>query len=120
MGRGHTCEIWPHGMYSQRMNNLNRISTYMSLIFTKPKYSPAPKRNQYAIPHYLSSVLSSATDESGFFQSFWTGASHCTARCQRVLQLFFSFSGDFAVSFSTDSSNGLLRGAHLCRGPWLW
>ena len=53
--------LMTHGMHSQKMDNLNKISTCMSF---QPKYSPAPKRNQDAIPRYLSSVLSSATVKS--------------------------------------------------------
>jgi hypothetical protein len=57
--------LMTHGMYSQRMNDLNRI---MSLIITKPKYSLPPKRN------FTLSLL----------RPLCTGASHCTARCQKL------------------------------------
>ena len=35
------------------MNNLNRINKYISWIYTITKNSPALKRNQNAIQHYL-------------------------------------------------------------------
>ena len=93
MGRGRTCRVWPHDVrnhrHRQRVNNLIRISAYMSWI---SKYSPAPKRRNptlYALFSYRQ-----------IFQSFWTGASHSTS-CSPFL-------ADLVASFSTDSSKWLL------------
>ena len=95
MRRGRSCRVWPHDMryhrHSQRVNNLNRISTYMSWI---SKYSPAPKRRNHTL-----SFLRALFSYSQTFQSFWTGATHSTTRCQKVLQLFSPFLADLAVSF---------------------
>ena len=104
MGRGRTCRVWPPDVrnhrHSQRVNNLNRISTYMSWI---SKYSPAPKRRDPTL-----SFPGAPFSYRQIFQSFWTGASHSTTRCQRVLLLFSPFLADLAASSSTDSSKRLL------------
>ena len=66
MGRGRTCRfngvgvefgqagLMRYGTYTiaKGMNNFEQHQ-YMSLICTKPKYSPAPKLKQNAIQHYL-------------------------------------------------------------------
>ena len=99
MRRGRTCRIWPHDVRyhrrSQTVNDLNRISTYMSWI---SKDSPAPKRRNPTL-----SFLRALFSYHQIFQSFWTGASHSTTRCQRVLQLFSPFLADLAASFFTDT-----------------
>ena len=104
MRRGRTCRVWPHDVryhrQSQRVTNLNRISTYMSWI---SKNSSAPKRRNPTV-----SFLRALFSYRQIFQSFCTGALHSTTRCQRVLQLFSPFLADLAASFSTDSSKRLL------------
>jgi hypothetical protein len=102
MGRGRTCRIWPHDTRYVWPTYLNRISTYVALIFTKPKYLPASKQNQDGSPHYLSSVLSSPTAESEL-----DSASHCIARCVAIVLPIF---GRFCRELSIDSSKGFLRG----------
>ena len=101
MRRGRTCRVWPDNVryhrHSQQVNNLNRISTYMSWI---SKYSQAPKRRNPTV-----SFLRALFSYRQIFQSFWTGASYGTTRCQRVLQLFSPFVADLAAN---DSSKRLL------------
>ena len=104
MRRERTCRVWPDDVryhrHSQRVNNLNGISTYMSGIY---KNSPVPKKRNPTL-----SFLRALFSYHQTFQSFWTGASHSTARCQRVWQLFSPFLADLAASFSTDRSKRLL------------
>jgi hypothetical protein len=74
------------GIYSQQMNNLNRISTRHRYALN-PNTHPNGTKAQFHLT-YLSSVFSSVTvGYANIFQSFWTGASHYTAsRCSSDLE----------------------------------
>ena len=126
MGRGRTCRcIWHRdyvaqpapsvrcgsGMYSQKMNNWNRISTRHRHASVPSTHLKGTKTQSHTTCSPSSLQLSPnprvSSRVSG--QALRTIKLKGVLGIQRVLQMFSPFSTGFTVSFSTDSSREFLE-----------